>query len=57
MNAFNLAGKTILVTGASSGLGRQTAITASEYGATVVITGRDTNRLNEKSRPLWLCRG
>jgi NAD(P)-dependent dehydrogenase (short-subunit alcohol dehydrogenase family) len=47
MNAFNLAGKTILVTGASSGLGRQTAITASEYGATVVITGRDTNRLNE----------
>lgn len=47
MNAFNLSGKTILVTGASSGLGRQTAITASEYGATVVITGRDTNRLNE----------
>lgn len=47
MNAFNLAGKTILVTGASSGLGRQTAITASEYGATVVITGRDTKRLNE----------
>ena len=47
MNAFNLAGKTILVTGASSGLGCQTAITASEYGATVVITGRDTNRLNE----------
>ncbi|MDD3744699.1 MAG: SDR family NAD(P)-dependent oxidoreductase [Lentimicrobiaceae bacterium] len=45
MNAFDLTGKTILVTGASSGLGRQTAITASEYGAKMVITGRDATRL------------
>ena len=47
MNAFELKGKTVLVTGASSGLGRQTAITASEYGAFVVITGRNTTRLEE----------
>ncbi|HCT69927.1 3-oxoacyl-[acyl-carrier-protein] reductase FabG [bioreactor metagenome] len=47
MNAFDLSGKTILVTGASSGLGRQTAITASAYGARVVLTGRDAARLNE----------
>lgn len=47
MNAFDLSGKTILVTGASSGLGRQTAITASEFGAKVVITGRDKKRLDE----------
>jgi NAD(P)-dependent dehydrogenase (short-subunit alcohol dehydrogenase family) len=47
MNAFDLKGKTVLVTGASSGLGRQTAITASEYGANVVITGRNLSRLNE----------
>jgi len=47
MTAFDLTGKTILVTGASSGLGRQTAITASEYGAKLVITGRDKQRLEE----------
>jgi len=47
MNAFDLTGKTILVTGASSGLGRQSAITASEYGAKLVITGRNPDRLGE----------
>ncbi|MGE5424449.1 MAG: SDR family NAD(P)-dependent oxidoreductase [Syntrophothermus sp.] len=47
MNAFELTGKTILVTGASSGMGKQTAITASEYGARVVITGRNAKRLDE----------
>ncbi|MFH1120799.1 MAG: SDR family oxidoreductase [Bacteroidota bacterium] len=47
MYAFDLTGKTILVTGASSGLGRQTAITASEYGAKMVITGRDAGRLED----------
>jgi NAD(P)-dependent dehydrogenase (short-subunit alcohol dehydrogenase family) len=45
MNIFNLSGKTILVTGASSGLGRQCAITASHAGATVWLTGRDPGRL------------
>lgn len=52
MNPFDLSGKTVLVTGASSGLGRQTAITASECGATLIITGRDENRLNETFRQL-----
>ncbi|HOI86305.1 MAG TPA: SDR family oxidoreductase [Lentimicrobium sp.] len=47
MNAFDLNGKTILVTGASSGLGRQTAITASSYGARLVITGRNKEKLEE----------
>jgi len=47
MNPFSLEGKTVLVTGASSGLGRQTAITASQMGARVMITGRDTARLRE----------
>lgn len=47
MNPFSLEGKTILVTGASSGLGRQTAISASQMGAKVVITGRNTDRLIE----------
>ena len=47
MNAFDLNGKTVLVTGASSGLGRQTAITASEYDARVIVTGRNEARLQE----------
>ncbi|HOX78326.1 MAG TPA: SDR family oxidoreductase [Bacteroidales bacterium] len=47
MTPFELTGKTILVTGASSGLGKQCAITASEQGATVIITGRNTERLLE----------
>jgi NAD(P)-dependent dehydrogenase (short-subunit alcohol dehydrogenase family) len=52
MNAFDLKGKTILVTGASSGLGKQTAITASEYGAKVILTGRNISRLDETYRSL-----
>ncbi len=47
MNPFSLDGKTILVTGASSGLGRQTAITSSQMGAKLMITGRDKARLQE----------
>ena len=47
MNPFDLTGKTILITGASSGLGRQCAITASGLGATVFITGRNKERLQE----------
>jgi NAD(P)-dependent dehydrogenase (short-subunit alcohol dehydrogenase family) len=52
MNAFDLKGKTVLVTGASSGLGRQTAITASEYGARVVVTGRHPARLQDTYQSL-----
>jgi NAD(P)-dependent dehydrogenase (short-subunit alcohol dehydrogenase family) len=47
MTAFELTGKTILITGASSGLGRQCAITASMHGAKVFITGRNQERLLE----------
>jgi NAD(P)-dependent dehydrogenase (short-subunit alcohol dehydrogenase family) len=47
MTAFDLTGKNILITGASSGLGRQCAITASNHGATVFITGRNQERLLE----------
>lgn len=46
-NPFSLEGKTILVTGASSGIGRQTAIECSKIGANVVITARNVNRLSE----------
>lgn len=46
-NPYSLEGKTILVTGASSGIGKATAIEAAKLGATVVITARDTSRLQE----------
>jgi len=46
-NPFNLTNKTILVTGASSGIGRATAIECSKLGAKLVITGRDVARLQE----------
>lgn len=46
-NPFSLEGKTILVTGASSGIGQATAIECSKMGAKVVITGRNEQRLEE----------
>ncbi len=42
---YSIAGKRILVTGASSGLGRQTAIACARAGATMVICGRHADRL------------
>lgn len=46
-NPFSLLNKTILVTGASSGIGRATAIECSKMGAKVIITGRNEERLEE----------
>ena len=46
-NPFSLECKTILVTGASSGIGRATAIACSQMGAVVVVTGRNELRLQE----------
>lgn len=46
-NPFTLEGKTILVTGASSGIGKATALECAKMGAKLVITGRDETRLNE----------
>lgn len=47
MNPFSLAGKTILVTGASSGIGRAIAVSCSQMSANMVITGRNETRLSE----------
>lgn len=44
---FSLKGKIILVTGASSGIGKGIAIQCSKSGARMIITGRNENRLNE----------
>ena len=44
-NPFSLSGKTVLVTGASSGIGQAIAISISKMGATVVINGRNIAKL------------
>lgn len=44
-NPFSLEGKTILVTGASSGIGQGIAIACSKMGATVIVGGRNEQRL------------
>lgn len=46
-NPFSLEGKTILITGASSGIGRATAIECSKSGATLILTGRREDALVE----------
>lgn len=45
-NPFSLEGKTILVTGASSGIGQATAIECSKMGAKMIISGRNRERLD-----------
>lgn len=46
-NPFSLEGKHILVTGASSGIGRGICIDCSKMGATVHLLARNEERLNE----------
>lgn len=46
-NPFTLSGKTILVTGASAGIGRGIAIACAGMGAQVILTARNTERLQE----------
>ncbi|AYL97243.1 SDR family NAD(P)-dependent oxidoreductase [Mucilaginibacter celer] len=44
---YNFSGKTILVTGASSGIGKQISMDCAKAGATVIMLGRDEERLNQ----------
>ena len=46
-NPFSLRGKTILITGASSGIGRATAVACADMGARVVLSGRNIDALEE----------
>lgn len=46
-NPFSLVGKTILITGASAGIGRGIAIACAGMGAQVILTARNIERLQE----------
>lgn len=52
MNLVDLSGKRILVTGASSGIGRACAILISQLGGSVVLTGRRAEALDETLRQM-----
>ncbi len=56
-NPLSLCGKTILVTGASSGIGREIAKECSLLGASVLVTGRNVDRLTETFGELDVCQG
>jgi len=44
-NPLSLAGKRVLITGASAGIGRDAALLLGELGAQLILTGRDAARL------------
>ena len=48
--AFSLEGRTVLISGASAGIGAQCAVTCSQMGARVVLLGRNEGRLQEVQR-------
>ncbi|MBN9424875.1 MAG: SDR family oxidoreductase [Burkholderiales bacterium] len=51
-NPFSLDGKRVLVTGATSGLGRAIAISCARIGAEVIGVGRDAQRLSDTEQAL-----
>lgn len=46
-NLLSLEGKKLLITGASSGIGRSIAIECSHLGASVILVGRNKDRLQD----------
>ena len=48
----SMAGKTVLVTGASGGIGKATALGLSALGARLAITGRDRDRAEDAARQI-----
>jgi NAD(P)-dependent dehydrogenase (short-subunit alcohol dehydrogenase family) len=47
LNPMDMTDRRILVTGASSGIGRETAVMLSQLGARIILVARDRSRLEE----------
>ena len=47
MSSFDLSGKSILITGASSGIGRAIAVACAKSGAKCILVARNEERLNQ----------
>ena len=56
-NPMSLEGRTILITGASSGIGRETALLVGELGARVSLVARNVERLSETASALDQTKG
>lgn len=54
INPMSLENKTIIITGAASGIGRETALLADEMGANLLLFDLDENNLKETA---FLCKG
>ena len=52
LNPLQMTGRTVLVTGASSGLGRATCVLLSQLGARVVLVARNESGLLETQRQM-----
>lgn len=52
LNPFSLQGQHVLVTGASSGIGREVAVWLSSQGARITLVARDEQRLKDTHRRL-----
>jgi NAD(P)-dependent dehydrogenase (short-subunit alcohol dehydrogenase family) len=57
MGNTDFAGRTALITGGTSGVGRDTALLLARIGAQVVITGRDVERGNQVVKEIIASRG
>lgn len=55
VNIFSLKGKSVLVTGASSGIGRGIALQCAKMGANVILNGRNRERLEETLKMMVGC--
>jgi NAD(P)-dependent dehydrogenase (short-subunit alcohol dehydrogenase family) len=52
VNPLDMSGRTVLVTGASSGIGRETSRLLSELGARIILTARNRERLEKTASML-----
>jgi len=52
INPMDLTGKTILITGASSGIGRETSVLLSQLGARLILVARNPERLQQTAERL-----